>query len=134
MEEKANMQVAEGLYRYADDQKIHSRKHEFLPLPLSIGQKVVYWHSLVLVADHIPIVPFFDPRRSVRLTPEARRFVLSMMHERVRVADPDFEKALLAIFQTGSPQASGWLTPAVGWAIGERRKNIGGRARWPTSC
>ena len=42
---------------------------------------------------------FIDPRRSRGLNDLGRRFVLSMMHERVRAADPDYADVGLAIFQ-----------------------------------
>jgi hypothetical protein len=98
-EEKANLQAAEGLYRFAQARRLRGRKHDFLPLPLGVGHRVVYWHSLVLIDGGLPFVPFFDPRRARGLTPEARRFVFSMMHERIRVADPDFADVRLGIFQ-----------------------------------
>ena len=98
-EEKANLQIAEGLYRFAEARGLRGRKHDFLPLALGVGHRVAYWHSLVLIDGGIPFVPFFDPRRSRGLTPEARRFVFSMMHERIRVADPDFSDVRLCIFQ-----------------------------------
>ena len=35
---------------------------------------------------------------------------------------------------TSSPQASGWLTPAAGWAMVNEGRTFGWRAPWPTSC
>jgi hypothetical protein len=58
-EEVANLQVAEGLYRYAQSKQITGRKHEFMPLALGVGLKIVYWHSLILIDGDIPFVPFF---------------------------------------------------------------------------
>jgi hypothetical protein len=50
-------------------------------------------------------VPFFDPRRSAtKLTALARRFVFSVMHERIRVPDPDFAEVRLGIFQFTTPK------------------------------
>jgi hypothetical protein len=98
-EEQANLQTAEGLYRFAEARDLRGRKQDFLPLAVGVGYSVSYWHSVVLIEDGHPLVPFFDPRRSRRLTPDARRFVFSMMHERIRVADPDFAGVRLGIFQ-----------------------------------
>lgn len=51
------------------------------------------------------MIPFFDPRRTTtRLTQQARRFVFSTMHERIRVSDPDFAQVKLAIFQFSAPE------------------------------
>jgi hypothetical protein len=98
-EEEANLQTAEGLYRFVEAKGLRGRKQDFLPLALGVGHRVIYWHSLVLIDAGLPFVPFFDPRRSRGLTSEARRFVFSMMHERIRVADPDFADVRLGIFQ-----------------------------------
>lgn len=65
------------------------------------GQKVAYWLPMVLSHEGQPLVPFIDPRRSRGLTREGRRFVFSMMHERIRAADPDYEAVQLAVFQFG---------------------------------
>jgi hypothetical protein len=98
-EEVANLQVAEGLYLYVKSKHLTGRRHDFMPLALGVGQKIAYWHSLVLIDGGAPFVPFLDPRRSKRLTPEARRFVFSVMHERIRVAYPEFADVRLGIFQ-----------------------------------
>jgi hypothetical protein len=99
-ERKANLLVARGLYEYALEEKLLGREQEFFPLAMSTGQKVNYWLPLVLALGGKPLVPFIDPRsKSFRLTKDARRFVFSMMHERIRAADPDYESVQLAIFQ-----------------------------------
>ena len=96
----ANLLVARGLHEFAVKAQMLGRAQEFFPLAMSAGQKVNYWLSIVLALDGQPLVPFIDPRRSSRgLTQDARRFVFSMMHERIRAADPDYESVSLAIFQ-----------------------------------
>ncbi|MFL9824703.1 type VI toxin-antitoxin system SocB family DNA replication inhibitor toxin [Rhodoplanes sp. SY1] len=103
-EEIANLRVAEALYNYTVEQKISGRKHEFFPMALGIGEKVVFWHSLVLALNSRPLVPFIDPRRQqTKLTKAARRFVFSMMYERIRVANPDFAHVTLGILQFTTP-------------------------------
>jgi hypothetical protein len=69
-----------------------------LAFPIGLSEKVVYWSQVVVAIDGRPVVPFFDPRRTKKLTSEARRFVFSVMHERIRV-DPDFANVRLAIIQ-----------------------------------
>jgi hypothetical protein len=97
----ANLMVGRGLHQFASDEAMLGRTQEFSPLPMGGGQKVSYWLSMILSHEGRPIVPFIDPRRSRGLTSEARRFVFSMMHERIRAADPDFEAVRFVIFQFG---------------------------------
>lgn len=99
---KSNVVVARGLHQFAAEANLLGRSHEFFPLAMGAGRKVVYWLPMVLAHEGRPLVPFIDPRRSRGLTREGRRFAFSMMHERVRAADPDFESVDLAIFQFGS--------------------------------
>ncbi|WP_119422954.1 type VI toxin-antitoxin system SocB family DNA replication inhibitor toxin [Desertibaculum subflavum] len=98
---KANLAVARGLHGFAMDARMLGRGQDFFPLAMSTGRKVVFWLSMVLSLDGQPIVPFIDPRRTRGLNREARRFVFSMMNERVRAADPDFATVRFAIFQFG---------------------------------
>lgn len=101
-ERKANLQVARGLHHYATGSRILGRSQEFFPLAMSAGRKVAYWLPMVLIIDGRPLVPFIDPRRSRGLTVEARRFAFSMMHERIRAADPDFASIQFSIIQFGN--------------------------------
>jgi hypothetical protein len=95
-----NVQVAEGLYEFVQSHGLKARTYEMRPLTLAGGIKLAYWHSLLLIEDEKVTVPFFDPRRTTtKLTPLARRFVFSAMHERLRVLDTDLAGAQLAIFQ-----------------------------------
>ncbi len=56
---------------------------------------------MVTALEGAPLVIFIDPRRGKGLTAAARRFVFSMMHEHIRVANPDFAAARLGIVQFG---------------------------------
>lgn len=98
-EQDANLRVGRGLFDYVDERALTGRHHEIFPLALGVGTKVVFWHPVVLSVDRRPLIPFFDPRRAKALTAEGRRFVFSVMHERIRVADPDFAEVTLGIFQ-----------------------------------
>jgi hypothetical protein len=98
-EEDANLRVGEGLFDYVDRESVSGRHHEIYPLALGVGTKVVYWHQVVLTVDRRPLIPFFDPRRTKALNTQGRRFVFSVMHERIRVADPDYAEVPLGIFQ-----------------------------------
>jgi hypothetical protein len=96
---KANLRAAEGLFNFATDFEIVGRRHEFFPLAIGLSEKVSYWSPVVLSFEGHATVPFFDPRKSNKLTPLGRRFALSAMHERIRVSDPDFADVRLAVFQ-----------------------------------
>jgi hypothetical protein len=98
-EEKANLRVGRGLFDYVEERGLSGRRHEIFPLALGTTSKVVFWHPVVLSIDKRPLVPFFDPRRAKALTVQGRRFVFSVMHERIRAADPDFAEVSLGIFQ-----------------------------------
>jgi len=97
----ANLLVAKGLHNFARSNDLRSRSQAFFPLSLSIGEKVEYWLPMVTALDAAPLVIFIDPRRGTKLTSEARRFVFSMMHEHIRVANPDFTAARLGVVQFG---------------------------------
>lgn len=98
---RANLRVARGLHQFAMDAGMLGRAQEFFPLAMGTGQKVAYWLPMVLSLEGRAIVPFIDPRQSRNLTGEARRFAFSMMHERIRAADPDYGSVRFAIFQFG---------------------------------
>lgn len=99
LEESANLRAAEGLYRFAEAAELMGRRHDIFPLALGLSSKVTFWQNAILSLDGRPIVPFYDPRRAKSLTAEGRRFVFSVMHERIRAADPDFADVGLVIFQ-----------------------------------
>ena len=61
----------------------------------------MYWWNLYTVIEKQPCFIFVDPRISNPLTRLARKFALSMMHERIRVPDPDFSDAKLLVAQFG---------------------------------
>ena len=95
----ANLRAAEGLYRYGDRLALTGRQHEFFAMPLGVFAKVSYWSPLIIAIDGKATVPFFDPRRTKKLTERGRQFAFSVMHERIRAADPDFAEVALAIYQ-----------------------------------
>lgn len=109
---KANLAVARGLHQFATDENLLGRSQEFYPLAMGPGRKVSYWLPMVLSRQARPLIPFIDPRRTRSLTREGRRFAFSMMHERTRAADPDYEGVDLAIFQFGD-FASGQRKPVL---------------------
>lgn len=95
----ANIRVAAGLHA----QGWHGRSQSFPAMGTTIGHRLTYWTHVVLAIDGRPVIPFFNPRRST-LSPDARRFVFSMMHEQIRAADPDYAEAALCICHFTAPK------------------------------
>jgi hypothetical protein len=98
-----NLAVAESLYRFGHNQEAHSYKKLTPPWAVGFGQVVAYWWNFYTVLDSTPCFLFVDPRLTAPLTAVGRRFVFSLMHERIRVVDPDFASARLLIAQFGKP-------------------------------
>jgi len=98
-EAAANVPVAKALYDFAIDKGVRGFGTDFFPLAMSTGHQVTYWSPILLIIDEKPLVPFIDPRVTRSLTAEARRFVFSMMHQRIRAADPDYAHVEFGVFQ-----------------------------------
>jgi hypothetical protein len=96
-----NLAVAEALYEFGVEQQIRSYSKPIAPWAVGYGQSVKYWWNLYTVIERRPCFVFVDPRLSNPLTQAARKFVLSMMHERIRVPDPDFADSRLLVVQFG---------------------------------
>ena len=98
-ETAANLSVARGLYDWIVDNQIEGRSQRFFPLSMGAAGNFTYWLPSVLNVQGKATVPFIDPRRSRGLEKEARRFVFSMMHERIRVDDQDYAKVKFVILK-----------------------------------
>jgi len=98
-EQRNNLQVAKALYEFASNAGAIARRHEFFPMHIGVGKKVSFWLPMVLAVDEKPHAIFIDPRRSKGLTELGRKFVFSMMHERIRAADADFADIKLGIIR-----------------------------------
>ena len=83
---KANLAVAKGLHDFVCAHDVVTRSQAFMPFSLGAIGSVVYWLPLILAYEGRALVPFIDPRRRMRLTPQGWRFVFSVMHERIRVS------------------------------------------------
>jgi hypothetical protein len=96
-----NLAVADALYKFGVEQRALSYTKPVAPWSVGYGQSVVYWWNLYTVIERRPSFIFVDPRISAPLTREGRKFVLSIMNERIRVPDPDFADARLLVIQFG---------------------------------
>lgn len=96
-----NRAVALALHDHLRGINAQSRRKQIARWNAGYGQSVAYWWNLFLVIDDRAWFPFIDPRVTAPLTRAARRFTFSIMHERIRAAEPDFANAGLLIFQFG---------------------------------
>jgi hypothetical protein len=99
-EATVNISVAAALY----EQAWCGRQQPFSAMAMSNGQHLTYWTPAVLAISGRPVIPFFNPRRT-HLPPHGRRFVFSMMHEQLRVPNPDYADAALCICHFTTPKA-----------------------------
>lgn len=106
-EELANLRVVRGLHALAQEKMIIGRLEEFYPFQMRMGWKVNLWLPTILAIEEAPFATFVDPRGSRGLNETARRFAFSMMHERIRVEDPDYTDVRLCIIRFGKPAEFG---------------------------
>ena len=101
-----NLQVGKALYGFATEAGLVGSRYNLDPLSLGIGTtKLTYWSNIVLNIGGRDCLPFIDPRRGQRLTEAGRRFVLSMMRERLRAYVGDFPNPGFVILQFSSSKA-----------------------------
>ena len=96
---EANLRVAKGLYGFAAEKNIIGRDRKFFPMAMGAWGKFTYWHNMILIIGDHPTVLFVDPRQTCKLGKIGRKFVFSMMHERIRALDPDYADLRLMIVQ-----------------------------------
>lgn len=87
-ETKNNESVGEGLRDYVIAHNIIGAEFVFDPVSLGRAGKRFFWYPYILKIDGKNYIPFFDPRRTNCLTPEARRFVFSINHTHIRLLNP----------------------------------------------
>jgi hypothetical protein len=95
----ANLAVGQALYDFAERHAVRGRREEFLPMTVGVFAKLRFWSPAVVVVSGAAMVVHLDPRKSSTLDARSRRFVFSVMHERVRLFDPDFAELALGIIQ-----------------------------------
>ncbi|MFH1555620.1 MAG: hypothetical protein ABII76_12270 [Pseudomonadota bacterium] len=98
-ERTANLLVGELLFKFSKEHGVKGRGQDFYAMPVGMATAIRFWSPVVIAVDGKPVVPFIDPRKAHSLDAKARRFVLSVMHERIRVLDPDYREVGLGIFQ-----------------------------------
>lgn len=96
-----NLDVAHALFEFAERVRLISYDKPVPKWSVGFGHSVEYWQQFYSVWNGAASFVYFDPRKSSPLNKRAMRFAFSMMHERLRVDDPDFADAELTIFRFG---------------------------------
>ncbi len=98
-EAEANIRVAASVF----GARWKGRPQHFTAMSTTIGHRLSYWTPAVLNIDGRPVVPFFNPRQK-GMPFHACRFVFSMMHEQIRVPDPDYAGVVFCINHFSAPK------------------------------
>lgn len=96
-----NIAVAKAIYNFVAESGVVSYDKPALRWPVGFGNSVEYWQQFYSVWEGRASFVHFDPRQSSPLNGYAMRFAFSMMHERLRVEDPDFSDVDLTIMRFG---------------------------------
>ena len=94
-----NLGVAKALYNFGVSEGAVSYGKPIAEWVVGYGQAVKYWWNIYTVMREEPYFVFVDPRLNSALNRPAIRFVLSVMNERIRIPEPDFADARLAVCQ-----------------------------------
>jgi hypothetical protein len=102
---KGNQSVAEGLHDYVVEHNVTAATFDFPAVSLGPAGMRSLWAPYLLKIDGKKYVPFFDFRQgSRRLTREARRFIFSIQHTHIRLANPtEYGDVGFVIFQFTAP-------------------------------
>jgi hypothetical protein len=112
---KGNQAVGLGLYNYVTEHNVTAASFEFEPFPLGRAGRRLFCEPYILEIDGKRYIPFFDFRgEKTRLPREGRRFVFSINHTHIRLANPtEFGKIGFVIFQF--EEMNGGVRKAVPW-------------------
>lgn len=101
-----NLAVAKALFDFSEANEIISYDKPTMRWNVGYGHSVVFWNQFYSVWDGAGAFVHFDPRLTHALTSEARRFAFSLMHQRLRVDDPDYAGLDLIIASFGRGEGS----------------------------
>ncbi len=96
---KQNLLIANAIRLMVERTNVEAKCESFGEFPLRIGDSTRFWEHMITRLDGGYVVPFFDFRRQKGITGTSKKFVFSMMHEHIRVANPDYESLGLAIMK-----------------------------------
>jgi hypothetical protein len=98
-EAQMNLTAGKSIYDYCDSNGVHAREIDGFPLSFNVGLKLVCWSPALFVYEDKITVPFFDMRRKYYLTPNAAKFMFSVMHIALRENNPDYADVELEILR-----------------------------------
>lgn len=96
-----NIAVAAALYEYCEEHALVSYAKPVPRWNVGYGNDVAFWGQFYSVWEGKAAFIHFDPRLTHPLTTRARKFAFSLMHQRLRVDDPDFADVGLFIVRFG---------------------------------
>jgi hypothetical protein len=99
-EAEGNKSIGEGFIDYVTAHSVTAAEFNFDPVALGRAGRRQFWEPFILQIDGKKYIPFFDPRRDDGLTAEARRFIFSIDHTYIRLANPtEFADVGFVVFQ-----------------------------------
>lgn len=102
---KSNQGIAVGLWDYVTEHKVTAADLDLEPVALGLAGRRRFWNPYILKIDGKRYIPFFDFRGDTRLAPEGRRFVFSVNHAHIRLANPtEYRDVGFVIFQFDRPK------------------------------
>lgn len=113
-----NLAVAKALFEFSEEHQVTSYTKPVPRWSVGYGNDVAYWGQHYSVWDSEAAFLHFDPRLTNPMTDQARRFAFSLMHQRLRVDDPDFAEVRLGIVRFGRGDGNA-RTVKVHWVTGE---------------
>ena len=96
-----NLGGAKALFEFSDEHQVVSYPKPVPRWNVGYGNDVAYWGQHYSVWDGAAAFLHFDPRLTNPMTEQARKFAFSLMHQRLRVDDPDFSEVGLGIVRFG---------------------------------
>ncbi len=94
-QESSCLEVVDLFYGWYGKNSVAAVERRTRPLPIGTLGQVQYCENFIALVDGRPTVIFLDYRRQNGLSSIGRKFAFSMMHQQIRVGDPDFPDARL---------------------------------------
>ena len=102
-QESACIEVTRLLWQWAQENAGPAVEKPQSSMAIGSIASVRYWGNFAFLHRDRPTFVFLDHRRGTRLTKVGLRFAMSMMHQHLRLPDPDFSEAGLLVLQFPAP-------------------------------
>ena len=94
---KLNLIALRALYDWAELNDVHGVKERFGQFLFTVEGGIKPFEEAVVFVNSQPYILFLDLRGSNHLSKQGRKFVFSVMHEHIRVQNPDLEDVKLGV-------------------------------------